>query len=115
MLKTPSLKKLILTLNVLTSIGNFSLSQLDALEEFRLEKCQLGGAPFPVVNLPAIKSLYVTESELEDVSNLTHSSMPLVEDLNFSNNKLRVTPLIKFPELKFLRLNENSLKDLSNL
>ncbi len=91
-LKAPSLKKLILTANVFTSIANLSASQLDALEEFRLEQCKLGSAPFPVVNLPEIKSLYVIESELEDVSNLAHSLMPLVEDVNFSNNKITSMP-----------------------
>ena len=41
--------------------------------------------------------------------------MPLVEDINFSFNKIVTMPLIRFPELKFLRFNGNSLTDISNL
>ncbi len=50
-----------------------------------------------MVNLPGIKSLYITESLLVDISNLSQSVMPLVEDINFSDNQVGVLPAIKFP------------------
>ena len=61
-LKAPAVKRLLLSGNPFTTLANLALSKLDALEELRLDKCQLKDSPFPVVNLPSIKSLYITES-----------------------------------------------------
>lgn len=55
------------------------------------------------------------ENQIKDITNLSQCVLPLVEDINLSNNLIETVPVIKLPQLKFLRLNTNQINDISNL
>lgn len=63
--------------------------------------------------MESLKSLYFKLNKINNIGNLGLSQLPLVEDINFSENSIESITVLKFPKLKFLRLNKNRIKNIA--
>jgi Leucine-rich repeat (LRR) protein len=107
-LKAEKLTKLVFDVNPWSDISEISNCVLPLLEDFRVEGCDFSSNPIlPKIDMPSLKSLYLKNNSINDISNLEFSNLPALEDLNLSKNKITKLPKMNLPIIKFFRMNLN--------